>query len=303
MFIKLKELGFEPEIVGHLRANNNISFLNKTIKIKYIYKSFKTEINRNDYDILMVNSDQIWRKTNLNYRDIGFLEFAKEWKIQKFIYCASLGINHWLFNRSDDKYFKELLKNFTGTSVREKGLIELAKRHLDIEPQLVVDPTLLIDKEYYLDLIKDYKNEFNVDDKYIFIYKIDQITAMDNFIKEAIEKGNYKIYDCSMDNIDYIQRFIYGIYHSNAVITTSYLGTLFSIIFNKPFVAFNLETRGNDRFNTLRDVYGLGNRIFSVKGKPDLSLLTTTMEINITKINELKMESIKYLKKNLNINQ
>jgi len=51
-----------------------------------------------------------------------------------------------------------VLKEFSGVSVREEGTIRLVEKKLNIKPILVIDPTLLIDKKYYLNLIKDYKN-------------------------------------------------------------------------------------------------------------------------------------------------
>ena len=148
MFIKLKEFGFEPYIIGYLRPRNNISFLNKTINIRFIKKSFR-EIKRDDYDILMVNSDQVWRKTNLNYLDVGFLRFASNWNIRKFIYGASFGMDNWIYYRYEETIIKRLLRNFTGISVREEGLKEMVEDYLNISPTLVVDPTILIDKKYY----------------------------------------------------------------------------------------------------------------------------------------------------------
>ena len=262
MFIKLKELGFEPQIVGHLVPGNNISTLKEAINIRIINSSF-SEINRNDYDILMVNSDQVWRKGNLFYLDIGFLNFSKNWNITKFIYGASLGSETWNYGRNENIVMKELLKEFKGISVREKGTIKLVEDHFNITPSLVVDPTLLINKQYYLDLIKDYKNEFNSNESFIFIYKLDNMLPMELFIKQSAKKLKYKIYYCTMFNKDYLKRFIYGIYNCKAVVTNSYHGILFSIIFRKPFVAFNPKYRGNDRFITLNDVYGLKKRIVS----------------------------------------
>ena len=121
--------------------------LNKTINIRIIKRSFR-EINKSDYDILMVNSDQVWRKGNLFALDIGFLNFSQDWNITKFIYGASLGSEIWKYERNEDIVLKDLLKNFTGVSVRENGTIKLVENHLNITPTLVIDPTLLIDKKY-----------------------------------------------------------------------------------------------------------------------------------------------------------
>jgi len=300
MFVKLKELGFEPQIIGYLFPQNNITTLNKTINIRIINQSFR-EINRSDYDILMVNSDQVWRKGNLFTLDIGFLNFSQNWNITKFIYGASLGSEFWNYTRNEDMVLKDLLKEFTRVSVRENGTIKLVENHLNITPTLVVDPTLLIDKKYYLDLIKDYKNEFNSNDSYIFVYEVENMLSMDLFIKLSVEKLKYKLYKSTSLDKDYLKRFIYGIYNCKAVITNSYHGIIFSIIFRKPFVAFNLKYRGNDRFNTLIEVYGLKKRIVSEDNPANISLLTEPFDIDMKIIDELTIKSIDYLKKNIGI--
>ena len=56
MFIKLSQLGFEPTIIGMKDIYHNIPFLQNSIKIRIINQSF-TEIKKDDYDLLMVNSD------------------------------------------------------------------------------------------------------------------------------------------------------------------------------------------------------------------------------------------------------
>jgi len=274
--------------------------LNKTINIRIINQSFR-EINRSDYDILMVNSDQVWRKGNLFTLDIGFLNFSQNWNITKFIYGASLGSEFWNYTRNEDMVLKDLLKEFTRVSVRENGTIKLVENHLNITPTLVVDPTLLIDKKYYLDLIKDYKNEFNSNDSYIFVYEVENMLSMDLFIKLSVEKLKYKLYKSTSLDKDYLKRFIYGIYNCKAVITNSYHGIIFSIIFRKPFVAFNLKYRGNDRFNTLIEVYGLKKRIVSEDNPANISLLTEPFDIDMKIIDELTIKSIDYLKKNIGI--
>jgi hypothetical protein len=150
IFIKLKELGFDPIIIGYSLIKN-FYFLKKHVKLKVIKKSF-FGLNESDYDILMVNSDQTWNNFSkyedrlLNY---GYLKFAENWTIPRFVYGASLGVNYWKFSDKFDTIVRRLLKKFSGISVREIGAIEIVKKHLGINPELVLDPTLLIDKKYY----------------------------------------------------------------------------------------------------------------------------------------------------------
>ena len=145
--IVLKNLGYIPFIIGTRCNWCNISFLNKTTNLIIIKNSFN-EIKKDDYDILMVNSDQTWRKFDEHFLDYGFLKFAKNWNITKFIYGASLGYDYWMLSNEDESIAKELLKNFKGISIREQGSLDLIKKHFGIIPEIVLDPTLLIDKKY-----------------------------------------------------------------------------------------------------------------------------------------------------------
>lgn len=60
IYIKLTELGFKPYIIGFYKKSSDITFINKTTNLRIIHKSFN-EIKINDYDILIVNSEQTWR--------------------------------------------------------------------------------------------------------------------------------------------------------------------------------------------------------------------------------------------------
>ena len=108
IYNKLVELGFEPYIIGMKNKNDNISFINNTIKIRIIKKNF-LEIKKNDYNILMVNSDQTWRRfcTSFFY-DVAFLEFSKKWKTPKFVYGASLGVDVWEYTKNEETKIKKL---------------------------------------------------------------------------------------------------------------------------------------------------------------------------------------------------
>ena len=87
-------------------GKENISFISKVVNLRIINKSF-SEIKSNDFDILMVNSDQTWRNyKNKNVFDIAFLKFAEKWNIPKFVYAASLGTNKWGYNKNEDEIAK-----------------------------------------------------------------------------------------------------------------------------------------------------------------------------------------------------
>ena len=296
VFIKLSQLGFKPYLIGKQLYRSNITFLYQNTNIRIIKKF--SEIKEKDYEILMVNSDQTWRKWNKDFYNIAFLKFAEKWKTHKFVYGTSLGLKKWKYSKNDEKIAKYLLKNFTGISVREKGSIKVIEKHLGLKPILVLDPTLLIDKKYYLKIIFNYKNDFNINDNYIFIYKVLNSEPMNKFIEKASIELNYKIYNVDRHKNDYVQKFLYGIYHCKAVITNSFHATLFSIIFNKPFISFKLSN--DERLKSLNELFGFYGRIIEYDKTPNITLLKKPLIINRILLNSLKIISNNFLKKNLN---
>ena len=110
--IKLSELGFRPYIIGMRFKNHSISFLREYTKVKII-NNFQ-EIKENDYDILMVNSDQTWRKCKNYFYDIAFLNFAKNWNIRiKYIISSKIIIKKFYWNiRKGKRFYKTYRKPF-----------------------------------------------------------------------------------------------------------------------------------------------------------------------------------------------
>ena len=239
----------------------------------------------------MVNSDQTWRKWPYFY-DIAFLYFAKDWKIKKFIYGASLGYSKWKFNRADENIAKKCLQSFKGISVREKSAINLIQKNLGFKATFVLDPTFLINEKYYLNLINTYTDKNFINKNYIFVYFFSGDKKIKKFIQASTKKLNYEAFTVKKGHKDSVLTFLYGIYHCKAVITNSYHGTVFSIIFRKPFVSFFTKEDLNDRFNSLGETFNIKNRFIKNDQSPDINLLTTPLNINENVMNYLKFKSI-----------
>ena len=298
MSIKLKELGYSPYIIGTHMDNTNISFINRTTNLVIIKKNF-SEIKKDDYDILMVNSDQTWRKFDKHFYDYGFLKFAKNWNIKKFVYGASIGYDDWKLTYEDDQIAKSLLKNFTEISIREKGSKQLIEQHFGINPTVVLDPTLLIDKNYYLNIIKDYKSERNIKNKYIFIYTIFHSEYITDAINQAKKIFNYETYYFLLNKNSSIEEFIYYMIKSKAVVTNSYHGTVLSIIFNKPFITIYDKSNAKERFTSLANLFGVHERIFENNQKINYEQLIKPLNLDYKLLNKLRSKSINFLKRNL----
>ena len=302
MYTKLKEYGFEPILIARNKSNKKIDFLLRTIQLKNMRDNF-TDLKREDYDILMVNSDLCWTYSiKAHFYDNAFLKFAWKWNVTKFVYAASMGTMTWFYSKEDDRMAKILLKDFKGISFREIATAKMAEEHLGIKSTFVLDPTFLLDKSYYLDLIKNYNRDFDFNKKYIMIYQLDKNEKIKNLINEVVEKFNFSIYEIDQKGEYYVENFLFGMNVSQAVISDSYHGTVFSIIFNKPFIAFINYRRGGQRFVSLKETFNLNDRIIDSDNLvANLSLLLEPININQTKLSELKKTSINFLKKNLGL--
>ena len=300
MYILLRNLGFEPTMIAP-SASYDLYFIKKYLNIREI-KNF-SEINENDYDILMVNSDQTWSAQFRYLLNIGFLYFARNWSIVKFTYGTSLGSDIWNVPTSFLSKAKKLVKNFKSISVREQNAIKIIHHYLGVKPVFVLDPTFLINKNNYFSLIQDFKLNINMNNNYLCVYQLDKNEFIENFINEVSIKYNLKILFVDRFKPNYIENFIFSYNISKAIITDSYHGTVFSIIFNKPFISFINSKRGRDRFFSLAETFKLKNRIvFPMKSENiDMDLLIKKPLINQTEFAQLKEKSLNYLKKNLDI--
>ena len=135
------------------------------------------------------------------------------------------------------------------------------------------------------------------------MYILDENDIIKEYVNQAKEKLKYDIFKVSTKQINYTENFLFGINISKAIITDSFHGTIFSIIFNKSFVSFINSNRGKLRFYSLIDTFNLKNRIFFPFNelKPSIDLLTTPLNININNLNKMKDLSINFLEKNLGI--
>ena len=204
----------------------------------------------------MVNSDQTWRRCMADFYDVAFLKFAEHWNKTKFTYGTSFGVESWEYSKEDEIIAKNLLKDFTALSVREESAVKLIEKHLGLNAQFVLDPTLLIDKKYYLNLIKNFTSEiidqiYNND--YIFAYILTSSDIVKDYLEYVESLPNIKFFLLTTDKKNQVQEFLYGIINSKAVITDSFHGTVFSIIFNKPFISFQKES-ADSRFNKLSHI-------------------------------------------------
>ncbi|NJA05740.1 polysaccharide pyruvyl transferase family protein [Methylococcaceae bacterium WWC4] len=219
------------------------------------------------FDAYLVGSDQVWRpKYSPGIRHF-FLDFVSENnKIRKFSYAASFGVENWEFSEEDSDSCRELIKQFDGVSVREDTGVVLCKEYLSVDAVHVLDPTLLLDVSDYLELCKSDNAVLSEGD--LLVYIIDLSDAKNKLIRFVSDELSLKPFYVNkmfggFDSGIYppVTRWIRGFYDAKFVITDSFHGTVFSILFNKPFLVVDNKNRGTARFLSLLNAFGLQGRI------------------------------------------
>lgn len=257
----------------------------------------KEEIDFSQYDYIICGSDQIWNPYLTDgFDDVYFANINA--KVKKISYAASLGISKFDDRKMEERFF-ELIKNFNSLSVREKVLEKYITENTNLDVQTVLDPTLLIDQTEYKKFIKDipYKN-------YIFQYTLVDNPKLDNIVKELAEKESLNIVELrysrsfskkySTQIIDAgIEDFLSLIKNAKYVITNSFHGTIFSILFEKKFYCVKIDGL-NSRIENILDITNLENR--SIECFEDINLVEEIDYKGVKKrITQSRIESEKFL--------
>lgn len=206
----------------------------------------------NYFEAYVVGSDQVWRKSIARkYLYSMFLDFLpSNLKVKRIAYGVSLGVAENELSEKEIKKLSALYRCFDAVSVRENSALELFKQYGWVEPQAkhVLDPTLLLKKEDYLQLVENGSTHPSEGD--LFCYILDKTDEKNSLILQKAEELHLKPFYFSIqsDKSASIEQWLRSFADAKYVITDSYHGFLFSIIFNKPFHLIKNKYRGNERF-------------------------------------------------------
>lgn len=227
----------------------------KTTKYgKNIKKCFPKET-----DVVIVGSDQVWRP-RYNYRCLPdmFLYFCRKNKnLKRIAYAASFGVDYWEYTPQMTKVCSELAQKFDAISVREESGVELCKEHLGVDATWVLDPTLLLTKEDYLPICEEVPV---CNEKYLAVYVLDENEeVITTYKKKATARGLIvKKFHADSKSTLTIPEWLAVFRDASYVVTDSFHGTVFSIIFGKEFKCFYNKGRGAARFDSLMNLYNSG---------------------------------------------
>ena len=249
----------------------------------------------------IVGSDQVWRNAFSPYLPNYFLDFTENFDVGRVAYGVSFGRKEMDVNQDELPFYSELASRFNAISVREEDGKEICKKQLNSSASLVIDPTLLLDPSDYFDLIVDIECQVR-DSRYAAIYVLDRNKQKKKDINLFCKKNGLTpkyIGHPSSKGFQSVESWLCDIANSQYVITDSYHGTIFSILFGKPFTSICNPSRGASRFKTLLNVLGLENRLINEGEK----FIPLSEIINYTEVGKIishrRSDSIAFLKKSL----
>lgn len=301
----------ELDAIERYRTIEFLNFRNKYLKMTPKFKT-KEELDvLNKYlDMYITGSDQVFRKqiTGKNL-ETYFLDFAKG--KNKISYAASFGTDDFEGTEEETEDCKNLLNTFYNISVREIEGQKILKNKFNQASELVLDPTLLLTAKDYEKIITEEYNE-KIDVAVYFVMDSENKILNDENFKRLFPNKNIVNVKGHFEEISTLKVFKYnsislwldGIRKCEYLVTDSYHGVIFGIIFHKKIICIGKKSKCLSRFNTL---------FTNLKGNLEeinYSSLNNVQSININinyeeidnNINRLKEKSIKFLKDNLNPN-
>lgn len=280
------------------------TFINRNMQMTRPVYSDQLEQIDNEYkfDAYVVGSDQVWLD---GYCPNSFLDFVKRNEVIRVTYAASCSSKSFFRDKAKTSQCAELAQKFSGISVREKQLVEKCAKNLGITPLWVIDPTMLLTPQDYLEA----SNCNDVGISSVFTYILDDNTDKDEIVKTISGQiGLPVVVGNSKEEIDgtkvpvSIDKWLNKMYHSSFVVTDSFHGTVFSILFNKPFVSIVNKDRGEERFVSLLEMFGLKDRmIYEFNAEEVKAKVKSTInfsEVN-TILDEERIKALSFLKDRL----
>lgn len=274
----------------------------KTIEVKgKITKEFCTE---NDFDAFVVGSDQVWRGNFTPHILNNFLDFTDGSDIIRLAYAPSFGVDNWQYSEELTNTISQLIKKFDAVSVREKSGVDLCGKYLNVDAQCLLDPTMLLTREDYIRLIETQTE--NTPGGELLTYVLDWTKDKQKMIDCVSSEKRLKPFEvgrATKKGYPSVESWLNGFKNAKFVITDSFHGTVFSILFNIPFITIANEGRGLSRFTSLLDIFNLRNRLifrFSDLKKTDLTI--DYKNVNLI-LEDERQKSFQFINRNLNISK
>lgn len=270
-------------------------FSKKYFKIKsyFVDKEERLQKLSKKYDYFVIGSDQIWNPEYGHTKSTDFAYFARN--EQKICFSPSFGVNN--IKEQYQKEIKQYLLEIPNISVREKSGVDIVKDLTGKKAEVLIDPTMMLNADDWRKVSE--KSKVDTNKKYILSYflgeRSDEYNTKINYWKDKYGLDEYKLLDKQEEELYCANpgEFIELIDHATLVCTDSFHGTVFSILFGKPFVVFQRNGNGaglSSRLDTLLETFKLTQRYMQNINEQDLFKCEYNESYNILEKERIKVD-------------
>lgn len=240
------------------RKKNFLRFNKRITNSKHFF-SFRRLGEFNNFDYYFVGSDQIWNPLYGGLSDLALLTFVNT---KKIAISASFGISE--ISSEFKKRVYKYISQFDFISVREDAGKKIIEREIGRNcVEVLIDPTMMLTAAEWDKILLKPKN--HVSKKFITCYFLGPVNEKyQNEIRTLAEKNCCDIVDLTNIESDYYccgpSEFVWLIKNAFCICTDSFHASAFSILYNKPFIAFDREGKYNrmgSRIETLLRTFHL----------------------------------------------
>lgn len=274
----ITKLGYETKVInyhhytipdGYPKENNEErwekfnSFIQELIDYDENVYTSEEELEKLDIDFWICGSDQIWNPEITRGINKGFfLNFNTKGK--KISYATSMGISE--LPKEYEEEFKKCINQLNEISVREEELKMYLEKLTDKSVRKVIDPTFLLEKEEYSERILE--NNYG---EYVLINELVPDIRLRQVAEKIAKEKNVKIielndklkeeYFCEQISSASINEYLTLFNNAKAIVTNSFHGTVFSIIFGKEFYTITRQQNRNSRMENILDIVNMSDRL------------------------------------------
>lgn len=264
-----------------LRRSHVLRFAAEHYPITPLYRLDEMGKHNEMFDKFLLGSDQMWNY-NLSrpYRQSYFLDFADDDK-RKLAYATSFGRETYNGPQEEIPETRKNLARFNAISVRDAFSKDILRDTFGADSSVVMDPAFLCPPERYDALIAE-AGEFGPDGDYMFAYILDPNPEIGAELEKIAAESGLRIIVALNEAGDKdaliaalalrgdriaclreptIQEWLFLVKNARFVLTDSFHGTCFSIIFRKPFITLKNQRRGPERFPHLLGTFQLSDRM------------------------------------------
>ena len=291
----LDELGYSNRLIWYMN-NANIRHKVETFNnshFKYFadrYMNYTSLITDKDLikineqtDTVIVGSDQVWKSPGQGInKGAYYLNFVTD-SSKKIACAASFGEEKFVGTVEEEALASVLLKQFDAISVREEAGKKICKEKMGVDAEVVIDPVFYIDRKYYDEMADSVKP--NLPEKYILAYFLGKDAFDEKVIEHYSDTMNLPVVYLNIKDMN-TEEWLHYIRGAELLITNSFHGTCFSVIFGNEFLCVANKNKAYSRFETILSKLNLMDR-----ARPSQEIVLSEKyeleKIDYVKVNEL----------------